>query len=1034
MQKVILIITSLFLGIGLSAQQVISKKVEGVSVSSSTVRLLGKSDQIRNLVSKDAISKEKKDQLKKERVTPDNFKGRRGSSKARKMELEHQGADRLRQRDFGLSKRSVEVEPLVNINGVGSGSPLDPTGDVGHNYYVQAVNSTLVAVYDLEGNLVNQFAMQTLWSEFNSSSAGDPIILYDEVANQWIITEFTDPANLLIAVSETDDPLGSYFAYSFSTPNFPDYPKYAITPRSLVVTTNEEGAGVLYQYFIDREALLQGEDNVRMQRVAIDGSPNAEQGFIVSTPADWNGTNLPYDDRPIALKLNDSSWADGPDQDQIELYSFDVDYEDDSNTEVIQTSIVVSPYDAYPCSENGPGFACVPQRNGTGLDAIPEVIMHVPHQRNFGSHESLVFNFVTDVTDGDNLSGIRWIELRRTSADEEWFLYQEGTFAPEDGKDRFMGTIAMDKNGNIGLGYSVSSEEDFAGVRFTGRFASDPLGIMTVDEYEAVTGQGAINSFGRFGDYSQMSVSPDGTTFWFTTEYAGNSNQVTQSRILSFALAKDSFDLATTAILEPNTTYTLSDSELVIASITNTGVNTISSYTASLMVNDVAIEMKSITQTLAEGETIDVSFDTPIDMSAVGDYNITVSVATEVDFNANNDVFSKVVTQLPRLEVALEATAETGICALEIGSSVTIINLGGVEITSAIINVNINGEDVDQIAYNGNLATGASTTLNQMLSSSLTIGENSIVFSLIQVNTESTDFNADNNTVVVSSILQDDSNFISLVFKADDYAAETTWILTNTTTGIILSEGRLETNDAIYIEDICVPVDDCFTLVVDDAAADGMCCDYGIGNFKVLNQNGELLIYNDGDFGSSATENFCQDPLECLLTATITTSDASGDGVQDGTIDIEASNSIAPYSYSINEGPDQESPIFTNLASGDYDVRILDGSGTCTYEETVTVGTTTSVIDVNGVDVELTVLPNPTDGVFRLELVNLPTSDKFINVDILDISGKLIQNRVVGKYDDTFVGTFSLMSYPDGIYFVRVLHPSANILERVIKQ
>lgn len=1021
--------------VDLSAQQVTSKKVEGVTVSTSTVRLLGKSKPIKNLVAKNAMSKEKKDLIKKERVTPDNFKGRRGKSMARHLDREHQGPDRLRQTGFDIAnKRLIEVVPFVNIDGLGTGSPLDPTGDIGHNYYVQAVNATRVGVYDLEGNLIQQFNMSTLWSEFGSQSAGDPIILFDEVANQWIITEFTDPANLLIAVSETDDPLGSYFAYSFSTPNFPDYPKYAISPKAIVVTTNEQGAGTLHQYFIDRVALLAGEDDVTMQRVAIAGSPNAEQGFIVSTPADWNGTNLPYDDRPIALKLNDSSWAGGPDEDQIELYSFDIDFEDSNNTQVIQTSIVVSPYDSYPCSAEGFGFACVPQNGGNGLDAIPEVIMHVPHQRNFGTHESLVFNFVTDVTDGENLSGIRWIELRRISADEEWFLYQEGTFAPEDGLDRYMGTIAMDKNGNIALGYNASSEEDFVGVRFTGRFASDPLGVMTVDEYEAIAGLNGIQSGGRFGDYSQMSVSPNGTAFWFTTEYAGNGNQVTESRIVAFEFAKDSFDLATTAILEPMTSSTLTDSELVTATVTNTGVNAISAYTASLLVNEVAIESKDLTQNLEEGESVDVQFDTPVNMLTIGDYNITVAVSTEIDFNQNNDTLRTLIEQLPELEAELTATVETGICDVEIGSSVTITNTGDFDITSAVINVNVNGQDVEQLTFSGSIATNASSTLIQVLSTGLEVGENDIVFSFIEINGEVTDFNPDNNTASAVSILLDNSNFITLVFNADNYADEITWILTNTTSGIVINEGALETNNASYTEEICVSVDDCFSLEVNDSFGDGMCCQFGTGNFSVLDTNGELLNYNDGDFGDGTTVTFCQDPIECLLSAIITTSEASGDGVSDGSIDIEASNAIAPYRYSINAGPAQDTPIFTDLVSGDYDVRVVDASDVCIYEETVTVGFATSVVDVDGVEVELTVIPNPTDGVFRLALHNLPTSDKFITVEILDISGKRIQNRVVGKYDDTFVGTFSLMSYPEGIYFVRVLHPTANILEKVIKQ
>lgn len=1038
MQKLTLLIVSLGLAIGLSAQKVSTQKVDNIHVSSSTVRLLGKSEPLRSLVAKEAISKEKKDLIKKDRATPDNFKGRRGRSMARHMDKEHQGPDRLRQTGFDQSsKRQVEVEPFVNIDGRGSGSPIDPTGDVSNEYYVQAVNATILAIYDLEGNLIEQLPMQTLWSEFGANSAGDPIVLFDEVADQWIITEFTDPANLLIAVSVTSDPLGSFYAYSFSTPNFPDYPKYAITPKSLVVTTNEQGAGTLHQYFIDREALLLGEDDVIMQRVAIEGSPNAEQGFIVSTPADWNGTKLPFDDQSITLKLNDSSWQGGPDEDQIELYSFDIDYEDQTNTVVTQTSIVVSPYDAYPCSSAGFGFACVPQQGGGGLDGVPEVIMNIPHLRNFGTHESLVFNFVTDVTNGENLAGIRWMELRRSSANDDWSLYQEGTFAPDDGKDRFMGSIAIDRSGNIGLGYNVSSEEEFVGMRFTGRLASDPLGQMTVDEYEVVAGLGTINSGGRFGDYSQMSVSPEGNTFWFTGEYAGNSNQVTESRIFAFELAKDSFDLAVTAIKEPITSSSLSDTELVTSTITNTGVNVISSYNLTLFVNEQQLQTLVLSQALEEGESMDVQFDTPIDMSSLGDYNVTVAISTEVDFNETNDTLRRIISQIPVVEMGLQASIETGICEEELEAILTFTNFGEEEITNVIVGIEVNGVTLAPIDYSTSIVTNNSVEVTAIISEELLVGDNTIVFTLNEFNGESVDENLDNNSVSLISELLDASNFVTLVFNADDYAEETSWVLSDATTSIVYSEGILANNqdNMQYREEICVPVDACFDLVVSDSYGDGMCCQFGEGSFLVLNANNELLIFNDGDFGSDAIESFCQDPIECLLAAEIAITDATGEGVADGAINITASNGIAPYEYSIDGGMiSQEETIFQNVSSGDYAVRVVDATGVCVYEEAITVGILSSVTVVNGVDVTMTVAPNPTEDVFKFELKNLPSSDNFVSVQILDVSGKLVQSRVVGKYDDAFVGTFSLMEYPDGIYFVRVLHPTANLLERIIKQ
>ncbi|MFT4534733.1 MAG: hypothetical protein ACJA1A_001495 [Saprospiraceae bacterium] len=1034
MQKFIFVLFTLFLFTGLSAQQVTSKKVENITVSTSSVRLLGKSDQIRNLTKMEAITKEKKDLIKKNRATPENFKGRRCSSMAKNLDKEHQGSDQLRQTGFEQSKQVMEIELLVNIDGIGNGSPTDPTGDVSNDHYVQAVNGTFVAVYDLEGNTVAQFSMQTLWSSVGAQSAGDPIVLFDEIADKWIITEFADPSNILIAVSETSDPLGSYFAYSFSTPNFPDYPHYAITPKALVVTTNEGGAGTLHQYFIDREALIAGEDDVTMQRIAIEGSPNAEQGFIVSSPVDWNGTNLPFDDRPIALKINDSSWAGGPDEDQIELFSFKVDFTNQLNTTVTQTNIVLSPFDSYPCSATGFGFACVPQSGGGGLDAIPEVIMNIPHLRNFGTHESLVFNFVTDVTDGDNLSGIRWVELRRSSADEEWALYQEGTFSPADNKDRFMGSVAMDANGNIGLAYNVTSAEEFVGVRFTGRYASDPLGVMTVEEVKVVEGQGTISSGGRFGDYAQMSVSPNGNTFWYTTEYAGVGNQVTQTRIIAFELGRDSFDLAATAIVEPVSSAILTDSELVTGTISNLGLNSISEYTASLIIDNVVLESKNVDHPLALNETVDVQFDTPVDMSIIGDYKIAIAVSTEIDENSTNDTLRRIIKQLPTLEVMLSASVQTDICEDVITAAFSVRNLGADEITSLTISANVNGVDAEAYSYTEGIESGQIASFAGPVSTGLIIGENDIVFTLSEINGETTDFNPENNSVATISKLLDPSNFITFIFNSDNFPEESSWTIVSNTTGNVVNEGRPTATSTEYREDICVDPDDCFTITVNDSYGDGICCSYGVGNFIVLDKNGDLLLYNGGEFGFEVTNMFCQDPIECLLTATIDIVDASADNVADGSIMINASNGIAPYTYSLNGDPSQENPIFDNLLPGEYIILVTDATGGCTFEDSITVGVISSTFDVDGISVELIVAPNPTDGIFEFQLKNLPSSEKFIEIQIYDVTGRLIQNRIIGKYNDSFIGMFSLLNYPNGTYFLRAVHTKVNILEKIIKR
>lgn len=1027
------LVLALLGALSLCAQaQVVSRSVADIRVSATTAVFLGKTAPVRELAPKPATSPAKKQALRRLKSVPDNFRGRAIGGKAVHPALEHQGPDPLRQTAFPAAFSGSDAEVLVNVPGQGGfGSPHDPSGDVSDEYYVQAINVTFVGVYDLEGNLIQQFPMNTLWAELGESSAGDPIVLYDEQARKWFITEFTDPANLLIAVSETSDPLGSYYAYSFATPSFPDYPKYGITPKALVVTTNEGGPGVLHQYFLDIEALRAGAEEVAMLRVEAPGSNGTESGFYVTTPADWNGLNLPFDNRPITLCLNDSSWPGGPAQDQLELYAFNLDFDNPDNTSVEQTSIVVSPFDSYPCSAEGFGFACAPQLQGSGLDAIPELVMNVPHLRNFGTHESLVLTFITDLTAGDNVSGIRWMELRRT-ADTDWALYQEGTVGPEDGFDRFMSSIAIDSKGNIGLAYNISSAESYVGIRLTGRRVSDPLGVMTAPEVVVIDGASTISSGGRFGDYPQMSVSPLGdNTFWFTTEYAAEDDSGT--RIVAFKLSKDTFDLAARAILNPQTTNALGAAEQVTGQFFNAGLTPLANFQLGLLVNGELLELTAIADTLQVDSFLIYAFDTPVDMSALGDYGLGIFISHPDDQNRLNDTLRTTVTKLIDLNGTL-AGGLAGISGCEGSASalLTLGSLGGEVISEAVIEVVVNGVVIDSIQYEGSLAYNQSDDFAYAFSEGLQAGNNSIVFQIVSVNGVA-DGVAGDNAIALSYNLLSGGQFVTLVFNTDDYPEESSWSITDASSGVAIAGGAFEEGSTTYSLQICLPTDSCYVIRVEDTFGDGICCGFGEGNFSVLDSVGNVLLFNDGNFGNVAIEEFCPRG-GCFLAAEISAEDAGTAAAADGIILISASNGIAPYAYSIDGGATfQESPLFENLAPGQYEVVVASANSTCIYTETVTISFTTATQTVNGQSVKVTLLPNPTDGVFRLVVADLPTRDAQLNVQIFNLNGQLLQNRAIGRFDNDFVGTFSLYDYPAGHYFVRIVAEGVTLLERVVR-
>ncbi len=156
--------------------------------------------------------------------------------------------------------------------------------------------------------------------------------------------------------------------------------------------------------------------------------------------------------------------------------------------------------------------------------------------RNFGSHQSMVVCHTIDA--GGSRAGMRWYELRNTGSG--WSMFQQGTYAPADGLERWMGSIAINSNGDICLGYSVSSSSIFPEIRFTGRLSGDPAGVMTITEETIFAGSGSQTGLSRWGDYTQMSVDPtDPEVFWYVNQYqpsTGSFNWRTRVASIDFAI------------------------------------------------------------------------------------------------------------------------------------------------------------------------------------------------------------------------------------------------------------------------------------------------------------------------------------------------------------------------------------------------------------------------------------------------------------------------------------------------------------------
>ncbi len=423
---------------------------------------------------------------------------------------------------------AIQTTPAPEVNatgglsfaGVGQGdygfnvqyAPPDTNMAVGSTQIVQWVNVQF-AVFDKAtgAKVYGPVNGNTLWAGFGggceTNNDGDPIVQYDALANRWIMTQFsvsTTPYLQCVAVSTTSDATGSYYRYAFSYGNtqFNDYPKMGVWPDGYYITYNIFNNGSTFAgakaCAFDRNAMLNGQ-------------AATQQCFQTSTaygsllPADLDGTTVPPAGSPNYMVSFGTN--------SLLLWKFKVDWATPANTTFTgpQTLSVSS----FTPACNG-GGACIPQK-GTKqkLDSLADRLMYRFAYRNRGGTESLVVN--NSVTAG-NVVGIRWYELRVTNGAIS--VAQQSTYSP-DANYRWMGSLAMDKAGNMALGYSKSSTQMYPSIFYTGRQVTDAANTLQAEtQIKAGDGAQSGNRLSRWGDYSAMRVDPvDGCTFWFTTEY-----------------------------------------------------------------------------------------------------------------------------------------------------------------------------------------------------------------------------------------------------------------------------------------------------------------------------------------------------------------------------------------------------------------------------------------------------------------------------------------------------------------------------------
>jgi hypothetical protein len=458
------------------------------------------------------------------------------------------GVDATPRRDGALQ---TESGPLVaalptgtGIEGVGLGNgyavdaaPPDTNGSVGDTQYVQWVNEAFAVFDKASGARIypnpavspdpGGAAGNTIFTGFttghcNSNNDGDPIVLFDKQAHRWLMTQFsvsTTPYYQCIAVSQTNDATGAWNLYAYSFGNaFNDYPKFGVWPDASAPTTN--GAYLATYNLFNGGSGADACAYNRKKMLTADAS--AEQVcFNVSSqgllPSDLDGSNLPPAGSPgYFLRFTTNA---------LQYWTLTFNQTTPAASTLSgPTNLAVSSF-SPACG----GGTCIPQP-GTRqqLDSLGDRLMYRLAYRKLASGtESLVVNHSVNISTGAKgktaaYQGVRWYELR-VDASRNLSVFQQGTFAP-DTSSRWMGSMAMDKAGNIALGYSKSSTSLNPSIFYTGRIPSDPAGQMQAEQQLVIGGGAQQRNLNRWGDYSSFSVDPvDDCTLWYTTEYLASN-------------------------------------------------------------------------------------------------------------------------------------------------------------------------------------------------------------------------------------------------------------------------------------------------------------------------------------------------------------------------------------------------------------------------------------------------------------------------------------------------------------------------------
>ena len=896
-----------------------------------------------------------------------------------------EGDDPLAKYSDDLRHRSPNRTPeLVFEAGSSNSQPTDPAGAVGPNHYISVIN-TAFQIFDKGGNSLTDGLVSPNPTIFTSGGCCDLTASYDNAADRWILSFLG--GGVQVAVSDGPDPVNdSWTVYSYTAVS--DYQKLSVWRDGYYMTENTGSANKLHVF--ERAAMLDAASAGTDPQILSFSLPGlVTSGFHSPQVLNITDANFPTSGGATVMYMQDDAWS-GVDTDHVKLWNVAIDWDSPGDSEIsaaveLTTTPFVSVFD-------GGSFSNLPQPDGgPTIDALQATIMNQAQFRKFSNYNSALFNFVVDV-DGSSTkqAGIRWYELRQTADGEPWEIFQEGTYTAPDNRHAWNASLIMDVRGNIGMGYSGMSSDNSSdsqvrvGSYYTGRFAQDPINVMTLEEGIIVEGDANIPGT-RYGDYSKIDLDPDNDKkFWFINEVmsGGRKNIAGVFQIAS----NFNNDLAIISIDTPFSGV-LSTNQSVTVTIQNLGEADVSGFDVSYQIGNNVEVIETYSETITSGSIAQYTFTTTADLSTEGEtYTITSSSLLNGDEDPTNDSVTQEVTYIFTNDIGVTAiTSPTdGEALANEPIVVTIENFGTASQSNFEASYSINGAPSVTESIAGPLGAGQAI---------------SYTFSTLG------NFSMDGNyTIVAQTLLESDSDASNNTSQIDvlNSSCYTRINDTNYTIGPDIGV----TTSIINMDQNAVITDVNLTLNIEHTWIADL-------EVKLIAPDGVTEITLFEDVGSNG-DNF---------TNTVLDDDAS--------TDVSSGESPFTGSYSPTGSLNDLNGI---MSAGDWTLHINDDAnqdGGNLIDWSIQICTELALsVSNDELEGEFKIL-NKGNNQFEVSLTNT-NSYEDLNLDIYNMGGQRLLWKTLKNTSGFYSHTLDMSYASKGIYLIRLGHDKSSTVKKIV--